>query len=890
MSDPYEVPVSRRPSLAALVPSIRREVDAWRAGGYPGASETTKRLLEYWFLDEHETEPGIAFRYYFAQREAVESAIYLYEIAGVRSPENLSAHFDIPLAADTDYARFVVKMATGSGKTKVMSLLIAWAYLHATREAASQLPTTFLLIAPGIIVYERLREDFADGAIFRTDPVVPPEWQSTFDLTVCLKGDPVPAGAPGMLALTNVQSLNERPVLAPANPVETLLGPKPPARLDAPEPLLRQLAQRGPVMVLNDEAHHLHDEVKSDTGEKLVAWQTIQRLHELSGGIALQLDVSATPKTQQGLLFGEIIADYPLAQAIEDGIVKRPTIGEIGGPIETPSDDASVRFRPQLSAGIGKWREYRAKWQPTGRMPLLFVMAADTRSADQITAYLETVPELRDRVLTIHTNRVGEISKADLDLARQAVRRVDAPDSPYSAVVSVLMLREGWDVRNVCVIVPLRAYSAAAQILPEQTLGRGLRRMTPPDAGVEERLVVIEHEAFRSLWDKAAEQEGLDLDRGPVDDEHLQATVIAVEPERSDYDIAIPQLSRLLTRTTNRLAELTVADIASRRLTLPDTLRSETVHYTGRDLLDRTVVDQATYPYPSAGGRDDVLTWYVRMIQQDSRLTGQFALLAPLVNDWVEQRAFGGPVSFDDPLVLQALAEPTVQVQVLAVFRQALDEVTIDTRSSAVSEARALALSATRPFLWSRETAAAHRSIFSAQPCDSGLEVRMCGFLDRCDDVAAFAKLGREVRFSLDYRNADGRLAYYYPDFVVRMVDGIHLVLETKGLVDLDVPAKDARAQRWATEASAAAGVVWRYHRVDEEVFDSYAGRLGSLGGLLDVVRARAREALLAGLPAPRRRSREELVALMDATVAKTLGSTGADDSLRQLREDPRAG
>lgn len=128
------------------------------------------------------------------------------------------------------------------------------------------------------------------------------------------------------------------------------------------------------------------------------------------------------------------------------------------------------------------------------------------------------------------------------------------------------------------------------------------------------------------------------------------------------------------------------------------------------------------------------------------------------------------------------------------------------------------------------------------------------------------------------------------PDFVVRMVDGAHLVLETKGLVDLDVPAKDARAQRWATEASAAAGVAWRYHRVDEAIFDSYADQVGSLGGLLDVVGARTREALRAALPTPRRRAREELVALMDATVAKTLGSTGADESLRQLREDPRAG
>ena len=228
MTDPYAVPESRRPSLARLVPAIRREVDAWRRDGYPGSSRTSRRLLEYWFLDEHESEPGLPFRYYFAQREAVESAIYLYEVAGIRDPHALGARFDTPIAAQTEFPRFVVKMATGSGKTKVLSLIIAWAYLHATRESASELPRTFLLIAPNVIVYERLREDFANGRIFRTDPVVPPEWTDTFNLAVTLKGEPVPAGAPGVLALTNIQALYERRPAGPVNPVEALLGPRPP--------------------------------------------------------------------------------------------------------------------------------------------------------------------------------------------------------------------------------------------------------------------------------------------------------------------------------------------------------------------------------------------------------------------------------------------------------------------------------------------------------------------------------------------------------------------------------------------------------------------------------------------------------------------------------------
>jgi hypothetical protein len=114
------------------------------------------------------------------------------------------------------------------------------------------------------------------------------------------------------------------------------------------------------------------------------------------------------------------------------------------------------------------------------------------------------------------------------------------------------------------------------------------------------------------------------------------------------------------------------------------------------------------------------------------------------------------------------------------------------------------------------------------------------------------------------------------------------LVLEAKGLADMDVPRKDVRAQRWANEASMATGVTWRYFRIDEPVFDQYAMQTATLAALLEVVRARAREAVLASFPTPRKRSREELVAIMDETVARTAGITGVDETIRALREDPR--
>jgi type III restriction enzyme len=518
-------------------------------------------------------------------------------------------------------------------------------------------------------------------------------------------------------------------------------------------------------------------------------------------------------------------------------------------------------------------------------------MAEDTTSVDQIAAYLGRLQDLAGKVLTIHVNLTGkgkgEVRASELEQARQWAREVDRDDNPYAAIVSVLMLREGWDVRNVSVIVPLRALTSKNAILPEQTLGRGLRRMTPPGSGVEETVVVIEHEAFRRLWDDALDDEGLSIERKAVDDVRRQSQVIAVEPERTGYDIAIPLLPRLLSRQASGLATLTPEQVPERRVQLADTLRSNAVDYVGRDILTGQEVDRATYALDRPHDPTAVLAWFVNELQRDTRLTGQFAVLAPLVKGYLERRLFGGPVDLADPLVLQALEEPANQETVLGVIRQAVDEATLQRDDVVATETKELLLSSTRPFLWSRDTAVVSKSVFNRQPCDSGLEVSFCAFLDRCPDVAAFAKLAREVRFSLEYRAEGGRLAYYYPDFVVRLNDGAHLLVETKGLADLDVPHKDERATRWAVDATIASGVRWRYLRVDEEPFRAHEASLSTAQALVDLVYARKRERLLADIDTgrPPARTPEQILASMETIRRKTVGVTGADEELRRTRD-----
>jgi type III restriction enzyme len=293
------------------------------------------------------------------------------------------------------------------------------------------------------------------------------------------------------------------------------------------------------------------------------------------------------------------------------------------------------------------------------------------------------------------------------------------------------------------------------------------------------------------------------------------------------------------------------------------------------------------YEFPTADQPEPVIAWFANELARQTRVVGQFALLAALVKGYLERRAFGGPVDVGDPLVLQALREPAARETVLQVLAHAINDRTLTT-GTAATEPKPLLLSWTRPFLWSRQTATVEKSVFSAQPCDSGLEVQFCGFLDRCDDVAAFAKLAREVRFSLEYRREGGHLAYYYPDFAVRLTGGSCMIVETKGLVDVDVSRKDSRAVLWAGDASATNGVRWSYLRVDEDLFDRHAAELRTVRQLVDLVFEARRQDYLQSLPAPRRRSPEEIIALMDEISEQMEGVTGIDETLSRFRDDPR--
>src|SRR3989304_5207842 len=327
----------------------------------------------------------------------------MYEGTAVRRHKDLlekyaGANNNLRLLQYDDFARYAIKMATGSGKTKVMSLAIAWQYFNATAEGRDDYAKTFLLLAPNVLVFERLQFDFANGRVFRTDPIIPPELRIYWDFECYMRGDGERAHSQGALYLTNVQQMYNRPAAEDNEPdvMTAVLGPKPPAQQMEIEDFDRRIIARcESTMILNDEAHHTHDEESEwnkcirRVHDNLAKDSALAKQGTPSQGLIGQLDFTATPRYSKGALFTWTVFDYPLKQAIIDGIVKRPVKGIATGIQEARSDIASTRYKAYLTAGVARWQENREQPAPLNKKPVLFVMMNDTNDADDVGDYLQ---------------------------------------------------------------------------------------------------------------------------------------------------------------------------------------------------------------------------------------------------------------------------------------------------------------------------------------------------------------------------------------------------------------------------------------------------------------------------------------------------------------------
>ncbi|MDP1715775.1 MAG: DEAD/DEAH box helicase family protein [Anaerolineales bacterium] len=865
-NQPAKVLKGRRPSTITIAQNLRQSVSEWRQNDYPGASDTSRELLLHWFGRDHRiTTPNgesIPFNYYFCQREAIESLIYLMEVRQLTSLSAVTAEFggaSAELAAvginpeEDLWSRYAFKVATGAGKTKIMSLAIVWSYFHAQRESDSPMAKHFLVIAPNLTVFERLKEDFEYGKIFDNDPVIPPAWKGDLNLSVVLQDEASGAATGGTLYLTNIHRVYA-PRKATRGNTETYawMGPavSKAKALDTGEALRKRIISHPRLMVLNDEAHHVWD--PDSAWNEAMSFLNDSYLERTGSGLVAQLDFSATPKDNKGNIFKHVICDTPLGEAVDAGIVKTPVIGRSDNLVEGADSNAAFKYQEHILLGYSRWQKSKDEWVKSGKNALMFVMCDNTEAADQITQRLNTDPLFKDlngKTINLHTNLKGklkknkttgemefieteaDISDEDLRQLRKLSRELDENTSPYRCIVSVLMLREGWDVRNVTTIVPLRPYSSKANILPEQTLGRGLRRMTVPGTAAE-IVTVVEHPAFTSLYKEQLSQEGLPIEI--VDVDNVPRTTISIFPDAEhknlqELDILIPRLT-----ASHHIVPL-VDDITFDEIQKAFTLyarlplgnkRSGEIQYEGRTLFTNEIVEQMKIKLPLLESGMGAISFYREELERVCGIRGNHAKIAPLIQQFLEEVLFESKTSIFDERLVTRLADADVREHIRAIFVPLIRNKTTLTEKRTPSDPPQSVIN-WRPFqatLSERHPALqAERTPFNLVSCNRQLEVAFTKFTNEASDIVAFSKNAGPQSLRVDFLTSGNRLAFYTPDFFVRKSDGSYLLVETKGREDIDVPSKARAAVEWCKSATAQ-GVKWEYLFIPENVFETFNG------------------------------------------------------------------
>ena len=562
---------------------------------------TTAELLTWWFGEDMVlSRRGLNF--HAGQKQAILNAIVAHEVLGkdhatwslldlykAAAPDALltGTRLNEVAQAKHKHPKYCFKMATGTGKTWVLQALMIWQLLNKSAALAAstddaRFTRQFMVVAPGLIVYERLLDAFCGKLVeggngsrnFNTSDIyqfadlfIPEAYQDAVFAfvrgNVCNKNEiGLKATGNGMIAITNWHLLTEgdlpedldiETIEAPGAPLEpqqviAAVLPLMPGRatgnsldvLDrryARGNVLEFLAGLPELMVFNDEAHHIH-EFKREGETTEVEWQkSLSRIAESKGRRFVQVDFSATPyndvgagKNKRKLYFPHIITDFDLKSAMRAGLVKslvldrRKEIGALPLEFKAERDDngdpvLSEGQRVMLRAGLKKLRKLEADFATLDatRHPKMLVVCEDTSVSPVVAAFLQNEGLTADEVMTIDSGKKAELGEKEWAPVRERLFSVDRHASPR-VIVSVLMLREGFDVNNICVIVPLRA--SGAQILLEQTIGRGLRLMWRDDEYLELKrenrqrinagqepgslidvLSIVEHPAFQSFYD-----------------------------------------------------------------------------------------------------------------------------------------------------------------------------------------------------------------------------------------------------------------------------------------------------------------------------------------------------------------------------------------------------
>jgi len=843
---------------------VRERVAAWRAARWPGVTGTTKRLLEHW----RDPQRGDGQRFFFCQLEAIETLIWTIEAPA-------SERQGIEFAGDGGpFARLCVKLATGTGKTVVMAMAIAW---HVLNKVADPQDKRFakhvLVVAPGLTVRSRLQvlEPPRAGNYYDEFDVVPSALRERLRQGKVLVRNWHALGWESDERLAKRRSVDKRGAKSDEAYVREVLG---------------ELAAARNLLVVNDEAHHAW---RVPAGEKVAGvskaeveeatkWVGgLDRIHA-ARGILTAYDFSATPfvpsgkKSQEEALFDWIVSDFGLSDAIEAGLVKTPrvVIRDDGVPDAKTYRPKLFHIYPHVAEDLNRkaepheplpqlvtnaycllgrdWQEAAREWKAAGAAtgPVLITVCNRTETAARIAHAFEKkrikIEELCDpeRLLHIDSKVLEEaealeeasasaveavegaengdeaagpgrkLTKQDrAEALRQQVDTVGRPGKPGAKiqnVISVGMLSEGWDAKTVTHIMGLRAFTS--QLLCEQVVGRGLRRTSyevDPDSGLyQAEYVNIFGVPFTFL---PHEDTGDAKPRPPKPRTRIEAL-----PEKRALEIDWPNVVRIDQVYGTRLA-LDLGKVAPLRISAHETIQLAELAPTVDGKADPTKIDQITLDELGRQARVQTIAFEAAAQVFDQIQPGwpgsREVLLGQLVR-LVERFVGSDRISIEprvfaeDPLRRRILLMLNMQRIVQHLFDAIRLENTVDRKLVLDREKPIRSTGDMLPWYSSKPCQPARLSHINFCVCDSTWEANAAVTLDQHPGVAAWAKndhLGFEVHYLFQ-----GGVHRYRPDYLIRLQNGLRLVLETKGQESDQDRTKREFLREWVAAVSEHGG------------------------------------------------------------------------------------
>ena len=615
--------------------------------------------------------------------------------------------------------------------------------------------------------------------------------------------------------------------------MEYFLGRKPVAKTSDNKILVKDIVNNiDDIIVINDEAHHIHD-------TRLAWYKTIEsisnNLYQKRGQrLNLQLDVSATPKDTKGNIFPHTITDYPLVEAIAQNVVKThilPDEASRGKLNENISSKFSEKYRDYIDLGVTVWEKDYKHHKKLGKKAVLFVMVDDIKNSEDVKEYLENnYPLLRNGTFIIHTNTTGNIneniaakSQKELRQLRELANNVDDDNNDVRAVISVLMLKEGWDVKNVTTVIGLRPFSSKSNILPEQALGRGLRRMYFGE-DIDEELNVIGTPAFMEFVE-TIKSEGVILQKRRMDNNSDPSGPKIIEINRKKRDekieIEIPVLSPSLSREYKDLNDLDVDTFDFESITIKSFSEEDQKNILFRDIIDDAVVKEVRLHDSININPTSIVLFFTKSIMTDLRLFGGQEILYEKIKYFITQKLFNKTIDIKDPNIARNLSESNVREKIRQTFIKQINNLTL-VKSGSTEVQNYIKVSNQKPFTISKKKPSikSKKSLFGEIVGDSKFEITFAGFLEAAIDVSAYEKNYIELGFKLDYQNDVGGISYYHPDFVVKLKNGSTYIVETKGAENINDPRKIERLMSWCEDAMNGTGKPYNYLYLRQEEWE----------------------------------------------------------------------